>query len=84
MRHRQAMEVEKASAAGNTQQQLQYALIRHHTQSRGAGPPIPEEKWKEHYSSLYDHQPEPLILEGPAFDTPLEDLTEEEVDDACT
>ena len=77
-----AREVEKASAEGNTQQQ--YALIRHHTRSGVVGPPIPEEKWKEHYSKLYDHQPEPFILEGPAFDTPLEDLTEEEVDNACT
>ena len=74
--------METVSAEGNTQQQ--YALIRHHTRSRAAGPPIPEEKWKEHYSSLYDHQPEPFILEGPAFDTPLEYLTEKEVDDACT
>ena len=52
-----ACEVEKASADGNTQQQ--YALIRHHTQSGVI--PIPEEKWKEHYSKLYDHQPEPFI-----------------------
>ena len=43
-------EVVKASAEGNTQQQ--YALIRHHTRSRAAGPPIPEEKWKEQYSII--------------------------------
>ena len=75
-----ACEVE-TSAEGNTQQ---YALIRHHTRSGVVGPPIPEENWKELYSKLYDHQPEPFILEGPAFDTSLEDLTEKEVDNACT
>ena len=68
-----AHEVDKASAEGSTQQQ--YALIRHHTGKR---------KWKEHYSTLYDHQPEPFILEGPTFDTPLKDLTEKEVDDTGT
>ena len=77
-----AQEVEKASAEGNTQQL--YALIRHHTRSRAVGPPIPEKKWKEHYSGLYEHQREPFILEGRAFDTPLEDLTEKEMDEACT